>query len=146
MNRLIVSISTLAVLTAFIVPVAEAGSCSSGYSSGYRTSYYRVSKSSCEVRRAVSCSKPVKLGFYGEICRKGMMVNDVDHRSLAWYAGLEEGDIIKRVDGERIRCDRDWDDAMRDACDEICLIVIKCDCGKIEEIHIDLNRNQRRGY
>ncbi|MCG6155308.1 hypothetical protein [Rubinisphaera margarita] len=143
MNRLIVSISTLAVLTAFIVPVAEAGSCSS---SGYRTSHYRVSTPSCEVRRPVSCSKPPKLGFYGEICRHGMKVHDVERRSLAWYAGLEEGDVIKRVDGERIHCERDWDDAMRHACDELCLIVIKCDCGKIEEIHIDLNRNNRRSY
>ncbi|MCG6158597.1 PDZ domain-containing protein [Rubinisphaera margarita] len=145
MTRLIVSISTIAVLAAFIAPVAEAGSCS-GYSSGPRTTYYRVSTPSFEVRRPLSCSKLPKLGFYGEICRHGMMIHDVEHRSLAWYAGLEEGDVIKKVDGDRIRCDRDWDDALRHACGELCLIVIKCDCGKIQEVHIDLNRNQRRDY
>lgn len=60
--------------------------------------------------------EPVRLGFVGHVDRgEGMHVERVLYGSIADQIGLEAGDLIERINGQRIRCNEDYFDAIRNA-------------------------------
>ena len=143
MTKTILTLAAI-VSTVLISSAVQAGGCSSGS----RISYPRYVSPApkvrliddhghCPAERPIG-REPLRLGFYGELISKGMLVNDIQRRSLADEIGLEEGDIIRAVDGIRIRREIDWDEAMIEARGMLWLQVIRCDCGKIEDLRIEL--------
>lgn len=73
-------------------------------------------------------------GFYGDVVRQGLLVTQVVHGSEACRIGLEERDVIIKVDNHAIRCQHDWDCAIRDARGQVCLTVRR-PCGDIDRLH-----------
>lgn len=65
-----------------------------------------------------------RLGFYGHMeYGWGMTVDRVLPYTPASRAGLEPGDVILKIDNRRIRCERDYDFALRHAGRRVELLV-----------------------
>ena len=58
-----------------------------------------------------------KLGFEGRMTNQGLRIERVLYNSLAYDAGLEQGDVISRVNGVRIESMQDYQRAMIEARD-----------------------------
>ena len=94
------------------------------------------------------CQTP-RLGFYGTVsCRGGMRVNKVVYGSEAWRVGLEPGDVILSINNQRIRSDRDYQNALRFSDGHLDLRVLDVRGRGVTTIHAHVetcNTGLRRG-
>lgn len=97
------------------------------------------------------CRAPVDLGLSGYVDRRlGLVVQCVPACSLAARLGLEPGDVIVRINGQRIRCEADYARGLAEAarCGVLRLVVLDVRTGGLVPISFRLpaGRVRRRPF